>query len=164
MLSPQASIPSVATKGSTGFDICSSTEETIPPGKRRLIPTDLILIPPTATYIRLAHKYGLSWKFGINVLAGVTDPDYRGNIKVLLQTHGKYPFLIHPGDTITQGILEKAMFLKTKKDTEKEVTDRGPKGFRVADEPQDEAPISEPRKIINKEPDISAFLNGMIHS
>lgn len=39
-----------------------------------------------------APRSGLAVKHGINVGAGVIDPDYRGNVKVLLFNHGTTPY------------------------------------------------------------------------
>jgi dUTP pyrophosphatase len=47
-------------------------------------------------------------KHGLDTLAGVVDPDYRGEIKVvLLNTDMRVPFVIKPGYRIAQLILEK---------------------------------------------------------
>ncbi|XP_069502697.1 uncharacterized protein [Ambystoma mexicanum] len=107
-------------KESTVFDICSSRGATIPPRKRGMIPT---------TSFGLLYKTGptsdLAWKFGLDVLAGVIDPDLRGDIKVLLQNHGEILFEKRPGDKIGQGILEKAQFPHFEEDTDPEETERG---------------------------------------
>ncbi|XP_069460770.1 uncharacterized protein [Ambystoma mexicanum] len=108
-LSHRASNPSIVTKESIGFDIDSSREAIIPPGKREMMPMDLVLIPPPGCYIRLAPKSGLAWKFRIDVLAGVIYLDIRGEVKVLLQNHGEVPFEVHRGDQIAQGISERAL-------------------------------------------------------
>ncbi|XP_069465187.1 uncharacterized protein [Ambystoma mexicanum] len=114
-------------KESIVFDICSSQEATIPPVKIGMIPTDLVLIPPSGCYMRFAPKSAMAWKFGTDVLAGVIDPDFWGDIKVLLQSHGEIPFEV-------QGILEKALFphFKVSKTDE---TERGTLGFVEVDEP-----------------------------
>jgi hypothetical protein len=45
-------------------------------------------------YFRIAPRSGLAVKFGIDVLAGVVDSDYRGEIIVLLINHGTEVFLV----------------------------------------------------------------------
>jgi dUTP pyrophosphatase len=46
-------------------------------------------------------------KHGLDTLAGVIDPDYTGEIKVVLQNlDGAQPFVIRPGYRIAQLILE----------------------------------------------------------
>jgi dUTP pyrophosphatase len=47
------------------------------------------MTPPKGTYIRIAPRSGLAFKHMIQVGAGVIDPDYIGEIKVLLFNHGQ---------------------------------------------------------------------------
>ena len=44
----------------------------------------------------------------IHVGAGVIDPDYTGEIKVLLINDGKHYYQVNQGDPVAQLILEKA--------------------------------------------------------
>jgi dUTP pyrophosphatase len=47
-------------------------------------------------------------KHGLDTLAGVVDPDYQGEIKVVIQNLDvAQPFIIRPGYRIAQLILEK---------------------------------------------------------
>jgi dUTP pyrophosphatase len=47
-------------------------------------------------------------KHGLDTLAGVIDPDYQGEVKVVLQNlDASQPFVIRPGYRIAQLILEK---------------------------------------------------------
>lgn len=80
-------------------------------------------------YLRIAPRSGLAAKHGIDVLAGVVDSDYRGEIKVILVNHGKERFIISPGDRIAQMILERiktAMFSEVSSLSD---TARSSKGF-----------------------------------
>ena len=49
-----------------------------------MIDTGIILEIPSGYYGRIEPRSGLAYKDGIDVLAGVIDEDYRGNIKVIL--------------------------------------------------------------------------------
>lgn len=44
----------------------------------------------------------------MEVLGGVIDPDYRGNVAVLLINHGNKEFVLKRGDRFAQMIFEKA--------------------------------------------------------
>ncbi len=59
-------------------------------------------------YGRIAPRSGLVCK-GISIGAGVVDPDYTGEIKVVIFNHGKDAHDFCQGDRIAQLILEKAM-------------------------------------------------------
>ena len=44
----------------------------------------MVVALPAGTYGRIAPRSGLALKHGIDVGAGVIDPDYRGNVGILL--------------------------------------------------------------------------------
>jgi dUTP pyrophosphatase len=52
-------------------------------------------------------RSGLALKHGITVLnsPGTIDPDYRGEVKVLLVNHGSEAFVVTPGDRIAQLVI-----------------------------------------------------------
>ena len=76
-----------ATPGSIGLDLYAPVEYPIPPGEQTCIPKDLILVPSDGYYIRIASKSGLVVKHQITGKACEIDPDYRGNIVVILRNH-----------------------------------------------------------------------------
>jgi dUTP pyrophosphatase len=47
-------------------------------------------------------RSGLAFNYGIDVLAGVIDADYKDEIKVILINHGDDPYHIKAGDRIAQ--------------------------------------------------------------
>ena len=96
-LSDRAKAPKRATPGSIGLDLFTPTDIFIPPKQQVLIPTDLILVPTQRYYIRIASKSGLAFKYGLTVEGGVVDPDYRGNVGVLLRNNSDV------GHTLEQG-------------------------------------------------------------
>jgi dUTP pyrophosphatase len=73
----------------------------------RLIKTGLSMRCPAGTYIRIAPRSGLAYKNGINVMAGVVDVDYTGEIGVILCNYSTKPFEVRHGDRIAQLILER---------------------------------------------------------
>ena len=61
----------------------------------------------TGYYGRIAPRSGLAYKNGIDVLAGVIDSDYRGDIGVILYNTDKgIDFIVKKGDRIAQIIFE----------------------------------------------------------
>jgi len=95
-----------------------------------LIPIGIAIKMPDGVYGRVAPRSGLAVKKGIHVGAGVIDPDYRGEIHVLLFNNGKEPFEISIGDRIAQLILEKFEFHEILLvDSLSNETDRGSGGF-----------------------------------
>ncbi|GMP23760.1 hypothetical protein CsSME_00001242 [Camellia sinensis var. sinensis] len=111
LLSPEAKIPFRATNGAAGYDLTSIATYVIPPQERMLISTGLALEIPPGTYGRIAPRSGLALQNGINIGVGVIDPDYRGEIKVLLFNLDKREtFIVHPGDRIAQIIFEEISY------------------------------------------------------
>ncbi|GAX86332.1 hypothetical protein CEUSTIGMA_g13744.t1 [Chlamydomonas eustigma] len=97
----------MATGYSVGYDISSCINTVIPHGFRMLVDTGIVIsCMPCGTYCRIAPRSGLALK-GIDVVAGVVDPDYRGSIKVLLVNNSDQPFTVNVGDRIAQLILER---------------------------------------------------------
>ena len=106
---PVCNTPKQATPGSIGLDLYALVEYPIPPGEQTCIPTDLILVPSDGYYIRIAIKSGLVVKHQITVEAGEIDPDYRGNIIVILRNHHKKKgYIAEAGEVIAQVIMTKA--------------------------------------------------------
>ncbi len=83
-LVPHAKLPERATPGSAGYDLYSTEGYVIQPGHRAVVSTGITVQLPPGTYGRIAPRSGLAVKHGIDVLAGVIDPDYTGELKVVL--------------------------------------------------------------------------------
>ena len=127
-MSPEAVIPTRATKYSIGLDFYSPSDHLIHPKSQKQIPTQIKLGIPPGHYGRIAPKSGLAIKHQIHVGAGVIDPDYTGEIKILLINHGKHYYQVKQGDPIAQLILEKASMPILKQVKELPTASRGEKG------------------------------------
>lgn len=102
-----ARIPQKGTELSAGYDLYASESGTINQNERKMIDTGIQIAIPKNYYGRIAPRSGLALKYGIDVLAGVIDADYRGNIKCILLNTGKDVFVYNIGDRIAQIIIEK---------------------------------------------------------
>jgi len=80
-----------------------------------------------------APRSGLAVKHGLDTLAGVIDPDYTGEVKVVLQNLDvNQPFVIRPGYRIAQLILEQCVtpeVVEVPSECTGLVTERGAAGF-----------------------------------
>ena len=102
-----ANLPVRATPGSAGYDLFSIDSYVVLPGRRVVVSTGISVQLPPGTYGRIAPRSGLAVKHGLDTLAGVIDPDYMGEVKVVLQNlDAQQPFVIRPGYRIAQLILE----------------------------------------------------------
>jgi len=107
-LSDKAKIPSQASKSAAGYDLYAAEEVLVNTIGRKLVKTNISISIPEGYYGRIAPRSGLAYKNGIDVLAGVIDSDYRGDIGVILfNTDSNLDFLVNVGDRIAQIIIEK---------------------------------------------------------
>jgi len=101
-LNKSAIIPMRATDGSAGFDLYCSKRIDLPPGQQMLLPTGIAAAIPSNWCGQIWPRSGLSVKHGIDRLAGLIDPDYRGEIHVSLINHGHDTVEFKVGDRIAQ--------------------------------------------------------------
>jgi dUTP pyrophosphatase len=106
-LSENAIIPTQGTKFAAGYDLYAAEDAVVVCGSRKLIKTNISMEITPGYYGRIAPRSGLAYKGGIDVLAGVIDSDYRGDIGVILyNTDKNIDFEIKKGDRIAQIIFE----------------------------------------------------------
>jgi len=106
-LGPNFSPPFRGSEQAAGYDICSAEDVWILVGEWYAVSTEMAVAIPEGHYGRVAPRSGLAYKNGIDVLAGVCDVDFRGEVKVILINHSKTHFKVKKGDRIAQFILEK---------------------------------------------------------
>lgn len=102
-----ARAPTRGSPGAAGYDLFSIEDIIIAPGKRAVVKTGIILEIPEGVYGRVAPRSGLAFKYGLQVLAGVIDSDYRGEINVILHNSNDIGYGIRTGDRIAQIVFEK---------------------------------------------------------
>ena len=107
-LSETATLPCKGSAQSIGFDLFAAQSFSIGSKCRQLVKTGIAVTLPEGTYGRVAPRSGLALKHGIDIFGGVIDPDYRGDVGVILVNMGPVPFEVGVGDRIAQLILEKA--------------------------------------------------------
>ena len=128
-LGPNFKSPERKHPTDAGCDIHAAEEVTIKPGKRYAVSTHLAVAIPEGCYGRIAPRSGLAFKNGIDVLAGVVDSSFRGEIKVILVNHGDSCFNIEMGDRVAQLIVEKIYTPVIDVVQSLDETDRGKSGF-----------------------------------
>jgi dUTP pyrophosphatase len=102
-LHPQAVLPTRATDGSAGFDLTYIGDSTIlREGEHAVFETGIAMQTEPAKAGIIKPRSGWAVKYAVDVLAGVIDPDYTGELKVILINHGIEPLNIYTGDRIAQ--------------------------------------------------------------
>jgi dUTP pyrophosphatase len=84
---------------------------------------------PKGFYGRVAPRSGLAVKHGLDVLAGVIDSDYRGEIICALINHGDEPLQIEEGTRIAQLVIEAIITPEPVWSEDLSETERGRAGF-----------------------------------
>ena len=128
-LTYDAIIPTRGSGSAVGYDLYSTDEVVIPPTHRALVGTSVAIVLPPGVYGRVAPRSGLTVKHGIQVGAGVVDPDYTGEVKVVLFNHGDKDFEVKRGERIAQLVLEKCDTPDVEEIGLLEETERGAGGF-----------------------------------
>ncbi|APC25798.1 dUTPase [Only Syngen Nebraska virus 5] len=124
-----ATIPTRGSEGAAGYDISSVGDIVIPALGRAAVSTGISIRVPDGTYGRIAPRSGLAYKYGIDVLAGVIDKDFRGEVKVILYNTSERDYIVKTGDRIAQLILEQIVTPDVAVVLELEDTERGAGGF-----------------------------------
>lgn len=76
------------------------------PGERVLVKTGIIAEIPKGHWGNIRGRSGLALNFGIQILGGVIDEAYRGEIGVILVNTGKKPYQIKKNERIAQMIIQ----------------------------------------------------------
>src|SRR6185503_11806968 len=106
-LDPRATLPTRGSQASAGLDLYSIEAVSLDPGQRAIARTGLAVAIPEGFYGRVAPRSGLATKKGVDVLAGVIDADYRGEIGCLLYNAGQERIELEAGTKVCQLIIEK---------------------------------------------------------
>ncbi len=129
-------LPSYESEQAAGLDLRANLTENmvLHPGQRALVPTGLYIELPPRCEAQVRPRSGLALKHGITVLnsPGTIDPDYRGELKVLLVNLSQEPFEIRHGERIAQMVVSPFMQVQpvaVQSPEELSETERGAGGF-----------------------------------
>lgn len=127
------SVPAYMTAHAAGVDLHAAVDcpVELQPGERALVPTGLAIELPDGYEAQIRPRSGLAHKHGISLVnsPGTIDPDYRGEISIIIINHGNEPFVVNAGDRIAQMVIApfiRATFVEVDTLTE---TVRGSGGF-----------------------------------
>ena len=81
---PNAITPRRAKDGDAAYDLFCVERTVIKPMERKVVSTGISIEIPEGYYGRVAPRSGLAVKEGIDVLAGVIDSNYRGEVGAVL--------------------------------------------------------------------------------
>ena len=126
-------LPHYATVHSAGLDLRADLEnsQVLKPLERALVPTGLFIELPEGYEAQVRPRSGLAAKHGISIVntPGTIDPDYRGEIKVILVNLSDVPFTLEPGERIAQMIIARFEHISWNEVETLSETVRGEGGF-----------------------------------
>jgi dUTP pyrophosphatase len=106
LLDPLATVPTKTNHNDAGWDLYATNNTVIWPQQRAVVHTGISIQMPDNLAGLIWPRSGLSVKKGIDVLAGVIDAGYRGEILVCLYNTDVNAVEINRGDRIAQIIFQ----------------------------------------------------------
>lgn len=126
-------LPQYATLQAAGLDLKANVDEpiTLKPLERCFVPTGLFIELPDGYEAQVRPRSGLAAKVGITVLnsPGTIDPDYRGEVKVILVNLSNQEVILNPGERIAQLIIARFERIEWESVDVLSDSDRGAGGF-----------------------------------
>jgi len=131
LITPTATAPTRANPSDAGLDLYADilVDLHIMPGDFISVPTGVCVAMQSDECGQIWPRSGMATRCGIDVLAGLIDPGYRGVIKVCLINHGCDRYVVKHGDKIAQLVIVPFSHCTPIIVDELPEADRGDKGF-----------------------------------
>jgi len=131
LLHPDAVAPARTRPGDAAYDLRSIERVRIAPGVRRLVRTGVAVAIPPGVAGLVTPRSGLALEHGITLpnAPGLIDPNYRGEVKVILHNQGDKPVTIELHDRIAQLLLVPTWTPELEVVEALDETERGAGGF-----------------------------------
>lgn len=133
MGSVSVDLPRAMTSGAVGMDLPAAIEEALllGPGERVLVPCGFAIAIPQGFEGQVRPRSGLALRHGLSIpnAPGTIDPDYRGEVAVLLINLSAEPVRIEPGQRIAQLVVCPVAVCELEEVDELDDTARGSGGF-----------------------------------
>ena len=132
-LHPNAKLPTYGSAEAVGADLYACLDEavTIAPGEIFWVPTGIALEVPKGCAGLVYARSSMGVKRGLAPAnkVGVIDPDYRGEIRVVLLNHSKQPQTLEPGERVAQFVITPVLTPAYEEVEQLTDTNRGTGGF-----------------------------------
>ena len=108
-LTETATIPTRGSAQAAGMDLYADEDMVLIPGERKAVSTGIAMALPPGHEGQVRPRSGNALKLGLTVLnsPGTVDPDYRGEVKVILINLSAVVQAIKRGDRIAQLVIAK---------------------------------------------------------
>ncbi len=125
-------LPARASADAAGYDIASAEADfDLGAGERRAVATGIALELPRGVECQVRPRSGLALRHGLTLpnAPGTIDPDYRGEVRVILWNAGAESVRIHRGMRIAQLVFAPFLTPDVEEVDELGESDRGVGGF-----------------------------------
>jgi len=135
-----AIIPTYGTEGAACFDLHAATVnsaesigDVVYQGHPVIVDTGLAFDVPPGWMLKIHPRSGLKFKHGVEAFSGVIDSDFRGSVRILLESADDHedtpPLRINPGDRVAQASLVPSPRVTFTVVEQLSLTERGAGGF-----------------------------------
>lgn len=130
-LTSTATMPTYGTPGASCIDIAADETCVVEPRRSRKVRTGLAFEYPEGCTLEVFSRSGMGAKHNIRLAngTGIIDPDYRGELFVVLFNDSYTPFPVRQGDRIAQAMMVPTPKIDIEEVTELSDTVRGAGGF-----------------------------------
>lgn len=138
LLREGAQLPVRKTNGAAGYDLYTPEDVVIQPG-RNVVKIGFAMQMEQGYYAKIKARSGFSSKgfcnedgtghYDADILTGNIDPDYRGEIGVIVKSCEQIPFVVKKGTRIAQMIFQRYETPELEEVDELDATDRADGGF-----------------------------------
>lgn len=134
-----AIVPKYATDGAACFDLYAATVngmahvgDIVYAGHPVTVDTGLAFEVPPGWMLKIHPRSGLKFKHGVEAFAGVIDSDFRGSVRILLEScddDHTPPLSVNPGDRVAQASMIPSPRVTFHVVEQLSITERGEGGF-----------------------------------
>ena len=132
-LNDKAKLPARGSKEAAGLDLSCVEGFVLHANERLMVGTGLAVELPWGSVGYIKPRSKLANKFGIDILAGVVDSDYRGEVKVILYNTGKEDVMFSCGDAVAQFVVQPVDMSSACEATDLDSSERGASGINCED-------------------------------
>ena len=139
-LHPNAITPTYGSEGAACFDLYAATVDgmahigdIVYAGNPVTVDTGLAFEVPPGWMLKIHPRSGLKFKHGVEAFSGVIDSDFRGSVRILLESADDHeytlPLRINPGDRVAQASMIESPRVTFHVVEQLSITERGAGGF-----------------------------------
>ncbi|MCX6748725.1 MAG: dUTP diphosphatase [Candidatus Pacearchaeota archaeon] len=124
-----SALPEYMMKGDVGLDIRANESISLRPMEQKAVRTGIAIKIPEGCVGLIRDRAGIVSKMNVHTAAGTFDPDYRGEVSIMLVNFSDETVEIEKGMRIAQLVVMPVVKVKVKEVAKLPVTERYDKGF-----------------------------------